>query len=209
MRPLGGEPLLLHTLRALDGSGLLDGGVVSAPPELCSRVESLLSDAGLSPRWRVTSGGDTRQESVGRALAELGAEFDVVLVHDAARPFVPASVLQRVLTAVRAGADAVVPVVPVADTVKAVSGDAVLSTPDRDSLRQVQTPQGFHRSVLESAYRALTSGAQGTAGPATDDAGLVERLGGRVVVVEGDPLAFKVTGPLDLLLAEALLRGRR
>ena len=103
--------------------------------------------------------------------------------------------------AVRAGAEAVVPVVPVSDTVKQVDGDLVVATVDRSRLRAVQTPQGFRRDVLERAY--AHSGEV-----ATDDAGLAERAGATVRVVAGHPEAFKVTGPLDLVLAEAVLRSR-
>ena len=144
-----------------------------------------------------------------RALAALermlpGAEppsrTDIVLVHDAARCLVPVDVIQRVIDAVRDGAEAAVPVVPVADTVKQVAGDTVVATVDRSALRQAQTPQGFRRDVLRRSYAALS-------GPvATDDAALAERSGATVRVVDGHPHAFKITGPLDLLLAEALLR---
>jgi 2-C-methyl-D-erythritol 4-phosphate cytidylyltransferase len=149
----------------------------------------------------VVAGGDSRQESVAAALAALPADVDAVLVHDAARAFVPPAVTARVVEALDAGAPAVVPALPVPDTVKRVSGARVLATVDRTSLRAVQTPQGFRRDVLERAH------AHGTPG-ATDDAGLVESLGLPVTVVEGSAEAFKVTGPLDLLLAEALLRSR-
>jgi 2-C-methyl-D-erythritol 4-phosphate cytidylyltransferase len=95
-------------------------------------------------------------------------------------------------------------VVAVSDTVKQVAAGLVLATVDRSALRQVQTPQGFRRDVLERAYARSGAGDE----PATDDAGLAERAGATVRVVDGSPEAFKVTGPLDLLLAEALLRSR-
>jgi 2-C-methyl-D-erythritol 4-phosphate cytidylyltransferase len=153
----------------------------------------------------VVAGGDTRQDSVARALVALPADIDVVLVHDAARPLVPTSLVDAVVAAVRAGADAVVPGLPVADTVKSVGrGDLVTATLDRSILRAIQTPQGFRRSVITSAHAASDPDA-----PATDDAGLVEALGGTVLVVPGDEEAFKVTRPLDLVLAEAVLARRR
>jgi 2-C-methyl-D-erythritol 4-phosphate cytidylyltransferase len=140
---------------------------------------------------------------VARALAALPAEVDLVLVHDAARCLVPPAVVEAVVAALRAGAPAVVPVLPVGDTIKQVdAAGGVVRTVPRAALRAVQTPQGFARDVLERAHR---TGAPG----ATDDASLVEALGLPVATVAGAEEAFKVTRPLDLLLAEAVLRGRR
>jgi 2-C-methyl-D-erythritol 4-phosphate cytidylyltransferase len=136
---------------------------------------------------------------VARALESLPAEVDFVLVHDAARAFVPVGVIERVIAALRAGSLAVVPVIPVTDTVKLIDVDFhVVGTPARDALRAVQTPQGFRLDILESAHAMAE-------GEATDDATLAERAGVRVDTVAGDALAFKVTRPLDLLMAEALV----
>ncbi|MBA3744975.1 2-C-methyl-D-erythritol 4-phosphate cytidylyltransferase, partial [Sporichthya sp.] len=126
-----------------------------------------------------------------------------VLVHDAARPLVPVELVDAVAAAVRAGAEAVIPALPVADTIKQVEGGLVVATPDRSGLAAVQTPQGFSREVLEKAHAAATGDT------ATDDAGLVERLGLPVRTVPGSEEAFKVTRPVDLLLAEAILARRR
>lgn len=201
-------------MRALDDSQLVAVGVVVAPAERCADVQGLLDAGGLTPRWSAVAGGDTRTESVARGLRALPADVEIVLVHDAARAFVPTAAVRRVVAAVEAGADAVVPAVPVADTVRQVDASgAAVRTLDRTGLRHVQTPQGFRRAVLDAAYAAHTdqgarrtdrSGVSGSEPAVTDDAGLVELLGGQVVVVVGDPLAFKVTGPLDLLLAEAV-----
>jgi 2-C-methyl-D-erythritol 4-phosphate cytidylyltransferase len=126
-------------------------------------------------------------------------------VHDAARPLAPSELADDVVAALRRGADAVVPGLPVTDTVKRVDGDAtVVETVPREHLRAVQTPQGFRREVLAAAHEAA-----GAEAAATDDAGLVERLGRPVTVIAGHPEAFKVTRPLDLVLAEALLARRR
>lgn len=201
MRSVGGTPLVVRALRALGGGGLVDVGVVVVPAESCGPVGGLLAAEGLAGRWGVVVGGATRAESVACGLAALPVDVDIVLVHDAARAFVPPEVVERVLAAVEAGADAAVPVVPLADTVKLVDAEGnVRATPERASLRQVQTPQAFRRDVLAAAYAAAPPREL----VLTDDAGLVEHRGGRVVVVDGDPLAFKVTGPLDLLLAEAV-----
>ena len=169
----------------------------------------------------------SRQASVALGLtAALAARpgAAVVLVHDAARALTPPGVVRRVVTAVRAGHDAVVPALPVTDTVKEVSlagrtgpGGApaagvpveeVVGTPDRARLRAVQTPQGFATATLVAAHRLGADRAVDETRAASDDAGLVEAAGGTVVVVEGDPLAMKVTAPLDLALAEALAAVR-
>jgi 2-C-methyl-D-erythritol 4-phosphate cytidylyltransferase len=173
--------------------------VVAAPADRVDEVRGLL--AGEATELRVVRGGADRRESVARALAELPPEIDTVLVHDAARCLTPPAVFAAVAAALAGGAAAVVPVVPVADTVKRVADGVVEGTPDRDTLRAVQTPQGFRRDVLEQAH-ATEPGA------ATDDAGLVERLGYQVSVVGGHEEAFKITRSLDLVLAEAIL-GRR
>jgi 2-C-methyl-D-erythritol 4-phosphate cytidylyltransferase len=149
----------------------------------------------------VVAGGADRSASVEAGLAALRPDDEIVLVHDVARCLAPPDLFDRVIGAVRAGHPAVVPGLPVSDTVKAVDsrGD-VLSTPDREALRAIQTPQGFLREVIEHAH----AHARGTS--ATDDAGLVERAGGQVRVVAGDHRALKITSPLDLIVATALLQ---
>jgi 2-C-methyl-D-erythritol 4-phosphate cytidylyltransferase len=138
---------------------------------------------------------------VSAGLVEAGAGVRTVLVHDAARPLTPPAVVRRVVDAVAAGHGAVVPVIPMADTVKRVDDDgAVLSTVDRSALRSVQTPQGFRAEVLARAHGSASD-------PLTDDAGLVEAIGDPVHTVEGDPLAFKITTAWDLRIAELLLAG--
>ncbi|MGW6918298.1 2-C-methyl-D-erythritol 4-phosphate cytidylyltransferase [Kitasatospora sp. NPDC054939] len=218
LRELGGVPLLVHAVRALARSRAIGLVVVAAPADGVPEVAALLDSHGLDGKdIRVVAGGATRQESVRLGLAAIPDEVGVVLVHDAARPLVPVEVVDAVASAVRAGAEAVVPAVPLADTVKRVeprSGgpEPVLDTPDRSTLRAVQTPQGFRREVLAEVHaKALAEEESGVAGlpPVTDDAGLVERFGGTVVVVPGHEEAFKVTRPLDLVLAEAVLARRR
>ncbi|UED84801.1 2-C-methyl-D-erythritol 4-phosphate cytidylyltransferase [Streptomyces profundus] len=212
LRPLGGTPMLVHAVRAMARARAIALVVVVAPAEQVALVRSLLDEHPPPPAVEqlVVAGGATRQESVRLGLAALPEEIEVVLVHDAARPLVPVGTVDAVAAAVRAGAPAVVPALPVTDTVKSVaataaSGDPepVVATPDRSLLRAVQTPQGFDRATLLAAHRA------NTADQATDDAGLVEQLGVPVVLVPGHEEAFKVTRPLDLLLAEAVLARRR
>jgi 2-C-methyl-D-erythritol 4-phosphate cytidylyltransferase len=204
MRLLGGVPLLVHAVRALAEARLVDVVVVAAPPDQVSEVRAILDAHRVPAEVSVVAGGDTRQQSVRLALEAVSA--DVVLVHDAARPLAPAELADDVARCVLDGADAVVPVLAIADTVKEVdTGGQVVRTVDRDTLRLVQTPQGFKRAVLLAAH----SHAENEGGSATDDAGLVERAGGQVVVVPGSPEAFKVTRPIDLIVAEALLARRR
>jgi 2-C-methyl-D-erythritol 4-phosphate cytidylyltransferase len=180
--------------------------VVVAPADDVAEVRALLGGHGLPEDTdiRIVAGGDTRQESVRLGLATLPDCVDVVLVHDAARPLVPVDVVDAVAAAVRGGAPAVVPVLPLTDTVKEIdpATDAVVGTPERARLRAVQTPQGFSRDTLAKAHATVT-------GDVTDDAGMVERLGVPVLTVAGDEEAFKVTRPLDLVLAEAVLARRR
>ena len=196
LRELAGEPLLVHAVRRLRACPSVGPIVVAAPAGAVAEVEELL--AGLDVV--VVPGGSERQDSVSAALAAL-PDADLVLVHDAARALVPVEVVEAVVAALRAGAGAVVPVLPVADTVKRVDvSGAVVATVPREDLRSVQTPQGFQRAVLLQAHAAAK-------GALTDDAGLVEALGLPVQTVAGSPLAFKVTTPFDLVLAEAILRG--
>ena len=194
LRELAGEPVLVHAVRGLRACPSVGPIVVAAPVADVDAVRDQLAAYDVL----VVAGGAERQDSVRAALAALPAEVDLVLVHDAARCLTPVEVVERVVAALRSGAPAVVPVLPVADTVKQVAGDRVVRTVDRAALVSVQTPQGFLRAVLEQAH------ADGAAG-LTDDAGLVEAMGAPVVTVPGADEAFKVTRPLDLLLAEALL----
>jgi 2-C-methyl-D-erythritol 4-phosphate cytidylyltransferase len=196
LRELAGEPLLVHAVRGLRAAPSL-GPIVVAATDV-PLVRDLLAPYDVV----VVEGGPERQDSVRLALAALDTAADLVLVHDAARCLTPVTVVEAVVAALRAGAEAVVPVLRVADTVKQVEGDRVVATLERAALRAVQTPQGFRRNVLE---RAHASGLPAR----TDDAGLVEALGGAVTTVAGAEEAFKVTRPLDLLLAEAVLAARR
>jgi 2-C-methyl-D-erythritol 4-phosphate cytidylyltransferase len=142
-------------------------------------------------------GGSTRSGSVRAGLDAVASSATVVVVHDAVRPLAAPALFDAVIGAVRAGADAAVPGLPIPDTVKRVDGDLVIDTIARDGLRAVQTPQAFRADALRAAH---TSG-----GDATDDAALVEANGGRVVVVPGDPRNIKITTPADLVVASALL----
>lgn len=212
LRELAGVPMLVHAVRALSAARRVSLVVVAAPADGVAEVQSML-DAHLTgpaaAEVRVVSGGDTRQASVRMALAALPDDIGVVLVHDAARPLVPSELVDAVASAVLAGAPAVVPCLPLADTVKrADAGGRVVETLRRDELRAIQTPQGFQRDVLLRAHD-LEVTVESETEPVTDDAGLVERLGVPVLLIAGHDEAFKVTRPLDLVLAEAVLARRR
>ena len=210
LRELAGVPMLVHAVRVLSAARRVSLVVVAAPPGGVGEVRSLL-DAHLSggAELLVVEGGESRQDSVRLALDALPDDVAVVLVHDAARPLVPVELVDAVAAAVAAGAPAVVPCLPLADTVKRADAVGhVVETLRRDELRAIQTPQGFRRDVLVQAH-ALDVTIESETSAATDDAGLVERLGVPVLLIAGHDEAFKVTRPLDLVLAEAVLARRR
>jgi 2-C-methyl-D-erythritol 4-phosphate cytidylyltransferase len=191
---LAGRPMLEHALDGLRNSGVVDSVVVAVPPNRTDQAKLVFGGAAT-----IVAGGSDRTESVRLALEAVGdAEF--VLIHDAARALTPPSLIARVVQALHDGHPAVVPGLPVSDTIKAIDANGVvLGTPERAGLRAIQTPQGFQTEVLRRAYD------RAAAGGFTDDASVVETTGTPVQVVEGDPLAFKITTQTDLLLAHALL----
>lgn len=187
---LDGVTLLELSASAARRSGVVDVIVVAAPPELLDRAAALVPDAVVVP------GGAERSDSVRAGLAAV-PDAELILVHDAARALTPPALFASVVTALRGGADAVVPGIAVADTLKRVDADGLVrDTPDRSELRAVQTPQGFTAQVLRRAHDAQAD--------ATDDAGLVEALGIPVRVIQGDAMAFKVTTQFDLALARLI-----
>ncbi|MDD7812696.1 2-C-methyl-D-erythritol 4-phosphate cytidylyltransferase [Mycobacterium sp. CSUR Q5927] len=193
---LGGQTLVERAVAALRESGVIDEVVVAVPPDRTDEAKLILGGTAS-----VVVGGASRVDSVRLALESAGNP-DFVLVHDAARSLTPPDLVVRVVAALRDGHRAVVPVLPVSDTIKAVDANGVvLGTPERDGLRAVQTPQGFAAELLLRAYQQAGAGTQ-----FTDDASMVEHIGGQVQTVDGDPLAFKITTKLDALLAEAVVR---
>ena len=185
-RPLAGRRVLDWSVAA--ARSVADGVVLVVAPDEVERPEPEV-DA-------VVVGASTRSGSVRAGLAAVPAPADVVVVHDAARPLADAALFAAVVAAVRDGADAALPAVPVNDTLRTVGGGPA----DREGLVAVQTPQAFRAGALRSAH---AGGAE-----ATDDASLVEAEGGKVVVVDGSPDNLKITRPADLVVAEALLRAR-
>lgn len=193
---LRGRPLLWHSVRGLLAAGCVTQVVVAVRDEHRDRARAALSDVGSLVR--IVAGGAQRADSV-RCALDAVPDAEVVLVHDAARCLTPVSMIRAVTEAVLACGQAVVPVLPVVDTIKQVDvRGRVVSTVDRAALRVVQTPQGFPADLLRQAHRTVT-------GSVTDDAGLVERMGVAVSTVPGHPHAFKITNPFDLVIAEALV----
>ena len=194
---LAGRPLLAESLERLDGSEWVEAIVVVAPPDWEEPTILLAEELGLGKVTACVAGGATRVESVRLGLAEIPADAAAVLVHDAARPLLPPEVIDRVLVALGEGWDAVVPALAVIDTLKRGVDGQVVETLDRSDLYAAQTPQAF---LADALRRALGGGAA-----ASDCAALVEAAGGRVRLVQGDPMLLKVTSDDDLALVEALL----
>ena len=196
---LKGRPLLAESLERLEASEWVDAIVVVAPEEWEEPSILLAEEIGAAKVTACVTGGATRAESVRAGVAEVPEEALVVLVHDAARPLLPPEVVGRVLAPLGEGWDGAVPALPVADTLKRTDGDGtVVETVDRTGLQAVQTPQAFLAPVLRQAFG-------GELGGASDCAGLVERTGGRVRIVEGDPRLQKVTTASDLATIESML----
>jgi 2-C-methyl-D-erythritol 4-phosphate cytidylyltransferase len=197
---LGELPMLAEPLRRLEESDWIERILIAAPPEWEEPCILVAEELGAGKVAAVVTGGATRAASVRAALAEVGSDASVVLVHDAARPLLPEEVIERVLTPLAEGFDGVVPVLQLADTVKRVRGGLIVETLPRDELVAAQTPQAFLADVLR---RAVTGSEPLT--QFTDCASLVEAQGGRVKVVAGDPRLLKVTSPADLELVSSWL----
>ncbi|MFN7108358.1 MAG: bifunctional 2-C-methyl-D-erythritol 4-phosphate cytidylyltransferase/2-C-methyl-D-erythritol 2,4-cyclodiphosphate synthase [Brevundimonas sp.] len=195
-RTLGGKPVLRWSAEALLNAGAEELTIVVAPDAL-DRVADLLADL---PRWRAVAGGDVRADSVRAGLAALTCAPDQpVLIHDAARPLLDRAVIDRLLSALET-ADGALPVLPVADSLRRGEAEVMTDVVERDGLWRAQTPQAFRRRVIEAAYAAWTD-----ADAPADEAVVVQRNGGKVALVQGDPRLTKLTYPEDFAMAEALL----
>ena len=195
---LGELPLLAESLRRLEESGWIDAIVIAVPAAWEEPAILLAEELSATKVVAAVTGGATRAESVRLALVEVPDDALVVLVHDAARPLISDELIERVLAPLSEGWDGVVPGLAVVDTLKRVRVDAIVETVDRTGLYGAQTPQAFLASVLRRAYAAEL-------GAATDCAALVEAIGGRVTIVEGDPRLVKVTTKADLDLVASWL----
>lgn len=205
--PLGGRPLILHTLARFSQTKNVHKIIlIAAVTEMARCREAVQSDPGLkTEEYLFESGGPRRQDSVSRGLARLDSDCEIVVIHDGVRPFVSPQTIDLCVDLASERGAAVVGV-PVKDTIKIVSVDRrIQETPPRASLWEAQTPQVFRTEIIREAYRnAHQEGIE-----ATDDSMLVERLGREVILVEGERSNLKITSPEDLLLAEALLRRER
>lgn len=206
---LAGVPILIHSLRAFAAHSAVSAITVAVRAPERERVQAQIAEYGLNDRVAVVQGGDTRQESVSRALAAIdAADDDIILVHDAVRPLIDAETITRTIEAAQRHGAAIV-ALPAVDTIKQVErtadGALVRATIPREYIVQAQTPQGFHASLLKRAFaEAEADGFQGT-----DEASIVERAGADVVVVPGSPANIKITQPGDLPLAEFYLMRRQ
>lgn len=198
--PLGEQPVLVHTLRALELCPHITEIVVVTRRDLIVPIGQLCRDCGFQKVTKVIPGGETRTRSVLNGVGEVSKEAELIAIHDGARPLVSQMVLDTVITrAAQCGAAA--PAVPVKDTVKRAKNGVVEATLDRSELFAIQTPQVFQADLIRTALtRAVEDGAE-----LTDDCGAVERLGIGVALTQGDYRNLKVTTPEDMAVAEALL----
>ncbi len=204
LQPLDGVPVLARTLTALQLARRIDEIVVAAREEDFLEISRLCRTYGITKCTKVIRGGESRAHSVLLAALEAGEDMELLAVQDGARPLVTPELIDTVAeAAARTGAAA--PAVAVKDTIKSVREDGtVAETLDRSALRAVQTPQIFEGSLLKAALQAAVEGDI----PVTDDCSAVERLGKRVYLVDGDEENLKITTPVDLILAEAILHDR-
>lgn len=201
LAPLNGQPVILHTLGALEASPYIHEIVIVTRSESLVEIGALCRDAHLSKVTQVLLGGETRLESVYKGVMQVTDRAKLIAVHDGARPLVSQELLANVITAA-ARCHAAAPAVELKDTVKETDGVQVLTTLDRSRLRCVQTPQVFDADLLRSALqKAVDDNAD-----ITDDCSAVERLGATVALVPGEERNLKLTTPLDLAVAETILR---
>ena len=204
LEPLDGIPVLVHTLLALQGAETVDAIVIAAREEDILPFSQLCKTHGITKPVKIVLGGRDREESVYRAALEADPRTEFLAVQDGARPLVTPGLIDAVAAAAFR-CNAAAPAVPVRDTIKRRQGDRVTETLDRESLAAVQTPQVFEASLLKAALQA----AMDAGAALTDDCSAVERLGKIVYLVEGEAENIKITTPLDLVLAEAILEDRR
>lgn len=202
--PLFGTPVIVHTVSAFESTEIIDEIVVVCPESDIDSFRSVFKDVNFSKPVKFTTGGSTRQQSVFNGVSITDKSCNFIAIHDGARPLVTSGNIEAVVSdAIKFGSSTLA--VPVKDTIKVVAEDnTVLSTPQRDTLRIIQTPQVFEKKMYEDAYkRALSNGKD-----FTDDCQLVEIVGGKVHITLGQYSNIKITTPEDILLAEAFLKTR-
>lgn len=203
MLPLHKEPVIVHTLRALEYCPYIQEIVVVTREDQIVPLSKLCSDYFFTKVSKVILGGETRAHSVRLGLQEVSDRAELIAIQDGARPLVTPQVLEEAIkTAAKCGAAA--PAVPVKDTIKRAVDGIVKETPDRSELFAVQTPQVFEADLIRAAvYEAVEKGL-----PVTDDCSAVERMGMKVTLTRGSEENIKITTPADLAVAEALLEWR-
>ncbi|MCD5390542.1 2-C-methyl-D-erythritol 4-phosphate cytidylyltransferase [candidate division NPL-UPA2 bacterium] len=203
--PLAGKPILAHTLLAIEHCPAIDEIILAVrESDIAYCQEEVVKKFTLKKVKEIIAGGERRQDSVYQALKRMGPNCDLVLIHDSVRPFITEEIILRTIKETKLHG-AVATAVPLTDTIKQGDGGGfVKKTLSRDELWSIQTPQGFKYSLIQKACsQAHEDGFYGT-----DDAGLVERIGHPVKMIEGSPENIKITTPEDLIIAEAILRER-
>jgi len=203
-RALAGIPMYVHSVRAFEAVDAIEGIVLVVPQNWQEYAMEHTMGEATRTKIEIWPGGESRQASVRAGLEIVPSDADRIVVHDAARPLVTAPLIEGALRALD-DADGAVCAVPLSDTLKRAEGETIAATEPRDGLWRAQTPQAFRANALRDAHeKALSDGLD-----ATDDAALVERAGGRVVIVPGDERNIKVTIQADLEVAEAIILGTR
>lgn len=196
-----GRPIILHTLEAFDASASIDLIVVTSPSAWLEETRNLIASAELSKDWFVVEGGERRQDSVANGVYALPSDVEVVVIHDAVRPFVETRLIDMCVE-IALSEGACIAAIPVVDTIKVSHGGVYIDeTPDRSKLWHAQTPQAFRAHLLRRAIdEARRLGIS-----ATDEAMLVERLGAKVRIIMGSPKNIKITVPWDIDIAQAIM----
>ena len=201
--PLGGKPVLAHTLQAVDAAANVNEIIIATREEDIVLIADLCKQWGIQKPVKIIAGGATREESVLRAATEANPDADFLAVQDGARPFVTPELIDSVIEAARVNL-AAAPAVPVKDTIKVATDGVVRQTPDRSTLFAVQTPQVFDAQLLRAALKSAVEANV----PLTDDCSAVERLGKEIYLTPGLEDNIKITTPFDLVIAEAILTKR-
>ncbi len=196
---VGGIPVIALTLLALENSPSIDKMIIPTREELIPIIKDICKDYSLNKVKSIIKGGATRAESVFKGILEADGKFDLIAIHDAARPFVSQDIIEKTISAA-ACYNAAAPAVPMKDTVKTAEGAIVIKTVPRDTLFSIQTPQVFDAALIASALqKAIDENL-----PITDDCSAVENMGMRVFLTQGDYFNIKITTPEDLIFAEAI-----
>jgi len=201
--PLAGVPVLIRSVMAFARSSSIREIVIATREEDLLAVADLCKAYGVDKPLKIVRGGASRAESVLAAALECDSDCRLIAVHDGARPLVTTEVIERTIAAARKGG-AAAPAIPVKDTIKVAEDGVVRSTPDRSTLRAIQTPQIFDAQLLRAALQSAVV----CEAPITDDCSAVERLGKEIALTDGDEANLKITTPIDVILAEAILQER-